>query len=293
MIKVLIVGANSFIGTSFQELSQFKGSREVSLITYQPEDIDFTDVDVVLHLAAIVHNPKNIADKDYFYVNRDLCVMTAKMAKAAGVNQFIFLSTIRVYGKYLQGYEAWNEDSLCLPEDLYGKSKYEAELSLRKLEDIGFTISIIRTPMVYGKGVAANMLRMIRLIEKFPVLPFRKVNNNRHYTYVENLIGYIDRIIEVKASGTFIVKDDEGISTELLVLYISKFLNRKTSLISLPGFIIKTGIYLIPNIFDRLYNSYYLDNTKTKEILNYTPLFSTEEGLKRMIIQYLQKYEDN
>ena len=105
---------------------------------------------------------------------------------------------MKVYGKFVQGSDPWNEDSYCHPEDAYGKSKYEAELALRKLEDLGFTVSIVRTPIVYGPGVKANMLRLIRLIEKVPVLPFKNVNNSRCYTYSGNLIGYIDRIIEIK-----------------------------------------------------------------------------------------------
>lgn len=291
MNRILITGSKSFIGTNFIQHSKYSDIREISLHNIQPDKIDFRGFDVVLHLAAIVHKRKSTSPEKYFIINRDLCSEVAKQAKHQGVKQFILLSTIKVYGKYISGSMPWNEESICIPEDPYGISKYEAELSLRKLEDLDFRVSIIRTPMVYGKGVAANMLRMIRLIEKFPVLPFLNVKNSRHYTYIENLIGYIDRIIEVKASGTFIVIDGKGISTEELVSYISKFLNRKTILISLPGFIIKTGISLIPKFFDTLYNSYYLDNTKTKEILNYTPPYSTEEGLKRMIAYHLQKRE--
>lgn len=293
MTKVLITGANSFIGANFREFSQNQIIKEVSLISEQPEDIDFSDVDVVLHLAAIVHQSKKISESEYFLVNRDLCKRTATQAKAAGVKQFIFLSTVKVYGNYIPGSIAWNEKSICNPEDSYGLSKFEAELSLKKLEDPDFTVSIIRTPIVYGQGVTANMLKLIKLVEKFPVLPFRNVNNNRHYTYIGNLVGFIDRIIEVKASGTFIVMDDKGISTSDLVSYLSKFLDRNTKLFKLPNIILKGGISQMPEVFDRLYNSFYLNNSKTKEILNYTPPFSTEDGLKRMIDSYLQSKVKN
>jgi nucleoside-diphosphate-sugar epimerase len=287
MQKVLIVGTNSFIGANFRELSQNQIIREASIIYQQPEDIDFNNVDAVLHLAAIVHQSKKISESEYFHVNRDLCKRTAIHAKAAGVKQFIFLSTVKVYGKFIKGNNAWNEDSICIPEDSYGLSKFEAELSLKKLEEPDFTVSIIRTPIVYGQGVTANMLRLIQLVEKFPFLPFRYVNNNRHYTYIGNLVGFIDRIIDVKASGTFLVMDDKGISTSELVYYLSKFLYRKPILFKLPDFVLKGGISLMPEIFDRLYNSFYLNNSKTKEILNFNPPFSTEDGLKRMIDFYL------
>jgi nucleoside-diphosphate-sugar epimerase len=157
---------------------------------------------------------------------------------------------------------------------------------LKKLEDPDYVVSIVRTPIVYGPGVTANMLKLIKLIEKFPVLPFGKVNNSRHYTYIENLVGFIDRIIALKASGTFIVMDESALSTTDLVMYLSKFLHRKIVLFRFPDFIIKTGVYLIPNFFDRLYRSFILDNTKTKRILNYTAPFSTEEGLASMVSSY-------
>jgi len=288
MQKVLIVGTNSFIGANFKELSQNQIIGEVSLISKQPEDIDFSNVDVVLHLAAIVHQSKKISDSKYFHVNRDLCLRTAMHAKTNGVKQFIFLSTVKVYGNYIPGSSPWNEESICNPEDSYGLSKFEAELSLKKLEDQDFTITIVRTPIVYGQGVTANMLRLIQLIEIFPVLPFRNVDNNRHYTYIGNLVGFIDRIIKLNASGTFLVMDENGISTSDLVSYLSKFLNRKTILFKLPNFVLRGGISLMPEIFDRLYNSFYLNNSKTKEILYYTPPFSTEEGIKKMIDIYLK-----
>jgi nucleoside-diphosphate-sugar epimerase len=288
MQKVLIVGTNSFIGANFRELSQNQIVREVSLISEQPEHIDFCDVDVVLHLAAIVHQSNKISEREYFHVNRDLCIRTAMQAKSAGVKQFIFLSTIKVYGKYSPGDKAWDEESICKPDDSYAQSKFEAEISLKKLETPDFRVSILRTPIVYGKGVGANMLKLIKLVEKFPVLPFLNVNNNRHYTYVGNLVGFIDRTIEVNASGTFIVMDDKGISTSELVACLSKYLNKKIILFRFPSFILKGGISLMPEIFDRLYNSFYIDNSKTKEILNYTPPFSTENGIKSLIESYIQ-----
>jgi UDP-glucose 4-epimerase len=286
MAKVLITGVNSFIGTNFRKISKNQKSIEVSLQDNQPEEIDFRSIDVVLHLAAIVHQSRKISDGDYFLVNTDLCIRVAKQAKKSGVKQFIFLSTVKVYGKFIPGSDPWNEDSVCNPEDTYGMSKFKAELFLKKLEDEQFVVSIIRTPIVYGPGVAANMLRLIYLIEKFPALPFGHINNSRHFTYIENLVGFIDRIIEFRASGTFIVMDETALSTTDLVKHLSNFLHRKVLLFRIPDFIINTGVYLIPKFFDRLYRSFLLDNTKTKMILNYKPPFSTEEGLAMMVSSY-------
>jgi nucleoside-diphosphate-sugar epimerase len=286
MQRILIIGANSFIGTNFMKSSVYKEIREVSLLENRLEDINFENVDVVLHLAALVHQSKKIKTEEYFNINRDLPVKVAEQAKRSGVKQFIFLSTVKVYGKFVPGSEAWNEDSLCFPEDYYGMSKFQAENGLKRLDEEGFSVSIIRTPIVYGPGVVANILKLIKLIEMFPFLPFKNVNNNRHYTNVDNLVGYIDKIIEIRFSGTFIAMDENPMSTSDLVLSISKLLNRKILLFRLPGFVIKTGIFLLPGIFDRLFNSFYLDNTKTKLSLNYIPPFSATEGLMKMISYY-------
>jgi nucleoside-diphosphate-sugar epimerase len=290
-MRILITGTNSFIGANFLKISENKEVSQISLKENQPEEIDYSPFDVVLHLAAIVHQSKKISDQEYFHVNRDLCKKVAENAKKAGVKQFIFLSTVKVYGKFIPGSQPWNENSVCKPEDTYGMSKFEAEVELRGLEDNEFIVSIIRTPIVYGPGVMANMLKLIKLIERFPVLPFGNVINSRHYTYIENLIAFIDRIIEIKASGTFIVMDEKALSTTDLVEYLSKFLHRRIVLFRLPDSIIEAGVYLMPNFFDRLYRSFYLDNTKTKEILNFEAPFLTEEGLSMMISAYVENRE--
>ena len=174
MNRILITGAESFIGTNFRKYSNYQNIREISLYENKPEEIDFSDVDVILHLAAIVHQSKKIKEEDYFLINRDLCRSVAEQAKKAGVKQFVFLSTVKVYGKFIPGSDPWNEDSVCHPEDSYGKSKYEAELALRNLDDSDFTVSIVRTPLVYGYGVKGNMLKLIRLVQTLRTLPFKK-----------------------------------------------------------------------------------------------------------------------
>lgn len=286
MTKVLITGANSFVGTNFQFFSQYKDVEEISLFENKPENINFGKYDVVLHLVAIVHQFNRNQEKEYYKINRDLCLQVAEHAKIAGIKQFVFLSTVKVYGEFVPKFGLCNENSKCIPDDAYGKSKYEAELGLKKMEDVNFTVSIIRTPLVYGEGVKANMLRILKLVEAFPILPFGKVNNKRSITSVENLVGFIDRIIEKRASGIFITMDENAISTTELVNYLSKYLEKKITLFKLPQIFIKFGTFFIPGIFDRLYGSLEFDNSKTKKELNYKPPFSTEEGIKKMIISY-------
>jgi nucleoside-diphosphate-sugar epimerase len=286
MPNILITGARSFIGTNFIKYSQFREIDQVSLMQTKPENIDFEKYGVVLHLAAIVHQVKKIPVSDYFKVNRDLCLNVAGCAKKAGVKQFIFLSTLKVYGKVPSDGKFVNENSECFPEDAYGRSKLAAEIGLRNLESKNFVVSIIRTPLVYGEGVKANMKSLIRLIEKYPVLPFRDIHNKRNFTYTENLVGFIDQIILKKASRTFITMDENAVSTTELVTFISESLNKKIRLFSLPDSFIKFFSKIIPEIFDRLYSSLEVDNRMTKSVLGYNPPFSTEEGVRRMISSY-------
>lgn len=286
MSNILITGAGSFIGRNFIRYSRFKTVEEISLLDRNYASTEFGRYEVILHLAAIVHESRRIGEDEYFRVNRDLCIEVAEKAKQAGVKQFVFLSTIRVYGEYGNRSESWDESSECNPVDLYGKSKLEAEIALKKLESPGFVVSIIRTPVVYGAGVKANILSLIKLVERFPVLPFADIKNLRNYTFAENLVAYIDRIIERRASGTFIVMDDTPLSTSELVVQITDGLDKKRVIFKLPDWIINMGKFFMPHYFDRIYGSLLLDNRMTKNSLDFTPPYSIEAGLKKMMDSY-------
>lgn len=289
MVKILITGKDSFVGKNFIKYSKYNHIDEISLIDNEPEKIDFSKYDIVIHLVAIVHQTRTIPESDYFHVNKDLALRTAKAAKAAGVKQFVFMSTVKVYGEFNAQKGAWNEESVCKPGDAYGKSKYEAEIALKKLEDNNFTVSIVRTPLVYGEDVRANMLSLIKLIERFPLLPLGKIENKRSFTSAQNLVAFIDRIIEKKASGIFIAKDEKDLSTTELVTLLSNYLDKKVCLIPIPGFLITLSKKVYPKIFDRLYGSLFMDNKKTLKQLEFKPTLSIEEGLEKMINAYKQK----
>ena len=286
MPKILITGSGSFIGRNYIRHSVFKSVDEVSVQGIDPGEIRFEGYNIIIHLAAIVHQSDKKDKEEYFKINRDLCVEIARNAKRAGVGQFIFLSSIKVYGEFGNRSEPWNENSECNPTDYYGKSKLEAEQALKKLETKDFVVSIIRTPVVYGEGVKANILSLIKLVERVPVLPLAGINNCRNYTFVENLVAFIDRIIEKKASGTFIIMDNDHLSTTELVENIASGLGKKTILFRLPSFIVNFGLRMFPQYFDRLYGSLILDNTLTKSLLQYDPPYDIKTGLRKMMIYY-------
>jgi nucleoside-diphosphate-sugar epimerase len=207
--KIKITGANSFVGKSFIENSRYDNINEICLINNKVEDINLANEDVVLHVAAIVHQTEKIAEEKYFEVNCDLALEVAKKAKQQGIKHFVFLSTVKVYGDYHPEKGVWSENSECEPNDSYGKSKYAAEKALIELIDDSFTVSIIRPPLIYGIGVKANMLSIIKLIDKFPLLPLGKIENKRSFTSIENLVQLIDRVIEKRVSGVFLAMDDK------------------------------------------------------------------------------------
>jgi nucleoside-diphosphate-sugar epimerase len=287
MTQVLITGAKSFVGANFRKFSQFTDIDEVSLYDKKPEDIEFGKYDTVLHLAAIVHQSTKISEEEYFKINKDLCLRVALAAKKAGIRQFIFLSTVKVYGDTIQGSGLRNEDSPCYPDDAYGMSKYAAESELKKLADDDFTVSIIRTPLVYGEGAKANMRSLVKLVFYLSFLPLDKIENKRNITFAENLVGFIDRIIEKRASGVFIAMDEKSISTSDLIRLISNSFGKRTFLFTMPKPLYRFFFRLFPETMDRLYNSLEFDNTKTKKELDYKPPFSTEEGIKKMIEFYI------
>ena len=289
MHNILITGANSFVGQNFIHNTRYKHVNDVCLKENKPAAIDFSGVDVVIHVAAIVHQSKKIPEEEYYRVNRDLCLKVAKYAKKSGIKQFIFISTVKVYGGYNPSKRVWNETSICEPDDPYGKSKYEAEKGLKRLEDSNFIVSIVRPPLIYGIGVKANMLSIIKLVENFSILPLGNIRNKRSFSAIENLVELIDKVIEKKASGIFIPMDEKPLSTTELTLIIAKCLNKKIFLFPLPGFLNRLGNKLLPKIFTRLYGSLEFDNSLTRKKLRYNPVITSEAGIKKMVDAYLMK----
>jgi len=279
-----MTGALSFVGNQFRKFSKFKDVDEVSLIDNQPDVISFKNYDVVLHLAAIVHQKKSIPTEVYFKVNRDLAFEVAQKAKSEGVKQFIFFSTLKVYGTRKKDGQIQNEESECFPDDPYAKSKYEAEELIKGLSDTDFVVSIIRPSLVYGIGVKANMEKLIKLVERFKILPFGKINNKRNYIYTENLIALIDKTIEKRMQGILIAIDPAPVSTSELIQFIARALGKKRYLFHLYPFLIQIFRFLFPGIISRLYDSSQFDNTITLKRLEFSIPFTTEEGIRRTLV---------
>ena len=133
------------------------------------------------------------------------------------------------------------------------------------------------------------MLSIMKLVDRMRILPFGYVNNRRSFTYARNLVGFIDRIIEKKSSGVFIAMDSDPLSTTELVRLITKYLSKKVTLFNIPEPFIYLLKKIIPRIFERLYGSFEMDNSRTLKELDFLPQYSTEEGIREMVEAYLEQ----
>lgn len=253
-------------------------------------------VDCVIHCASRAHYTKEETDKleTYRKVNVEGTKKLAKQAVDKGVKRFVYLSSIKVNGESTSDYKSFKHNDTPCPEDSYGISKWEAEQALWEISDrTGLEIVIIRPPLVYGEGVKGNFLRLLNLINKNIPLPFGKIDNHRSIMGLDNLIDVIICTINHKraAGETFLVSDNEYISTPELIKKLGKNLGKKPLLIPIPISLIR----LLGNVIrkkselDRLLGSLKIDNSRTREILDWKPLMSTDEALLKTTQWYLNR----
>ncbi len=230
MKRILITGANSYIGMSFENYIKENYPKDyvvdtVDMIDGTWREKDFSGYDSVFHVAGIAHsdNGKISEEKEKLYraVNTDLTVETSKKAKADGAKQFIFMSSAIVYGDSapIGKNKVITKDTPVSPANCYGDSKVKAENGLRKLEDENFKVVILRPPMIYGKGSKGNYPLMSKLAQKLPVFPY--VKNCRSMLYIENLCEFVRLMIENDEQGTFWPQNSEYSNTSELVKMIA------------------------------------------------------------------------
>ncbi|MGU8054703.1 NAD-dependent epimerase/dehydratase family protein [Streptococcus suis] len=233
MKRVLITGANSYIGTSFEKyVKENNVDFEIDtldLLNPKWDEFDFTPYDSIFHVAAIVHkNEKKINPDLYFSVNRDLPVKLANIAKIQGVKQFVFLSSMSVYGNHYEEISFYTKE---IPNTYYGKSKLEAEKLLEKLDSNSFKVVILRPPMVYGPNAKGNYSRLSKLSKILVVFP--KVENQRSMIFIDNLLEFIVQIILREKKGVFFPQNAEYVNTSELLKLIGHVHGKKTYLTKL------------------------------------------------------------
>ncbi|WP_214805575.1 MULTISPECIES: NAD-dependent epimerase/dehydratase family protein [unclassified Exiguobacterium] len=217
MKNIILTGSKGYLSTSLKEffnkqVNQFY-AKTISLRNNEWEKIDFSNTDVVIHCAALVHkNEQKYKLEDYMKVNSDLTLELAKKSKREGVKHFIFFSTMSVYGVE-EG--PISIDTQTNPKTFYGQSKLKAENLLLELASKDFTVSVLRPPMIYGNSSPGNYRKLSYLSKK--IIFFPNINNKRSMIFVKNLEIYVKEIVLRRASGIYLPQNNEYVSTINLV----------------------------------------------------------------------------
>ncbi len=239
MKRVLITGANSYIGESVKDYL-LQSPEEYSVVIkdtigWTPDPEDFIDFDVVFNVAGIAHIKETKDNRHlYFDINRDLVIKIAKAAKEGGVQQFILLSTMSVYGM-LTGHIT--KDTPVNPINAYGKSKAEADKAIKQLEDDNFLFACLRPPMVYGKGCKGNYQSLRKFAIKCPFFP--NYSNQRSMIYIGNLCEFVKECIEEKKRGLFFPQNAEYTNTSEMVKQIALVNGKKLNFTRAFNWVIK------------------------------------------------------
>jgi nucleoside-diphosphate-sugar epimerase len=256
------------------------------------------DIDTVVHLAARVHVMNDTSDDPlsaFREVNVEGTRHLAEKAAAAGVQHFVFISSIKVNGESTTG-KAFSEKDIPKPEDPYAVSKWEAEQVLRDIEaKTDMSVTVLRPPLVYGPGVKANFKKMIQFVERGIPLPLGSIDNKRSLLGLGNFADVICLCVENKAARgeTFLLSDGRDISTEDLVRKISVAWNKKPRVFSLNhGLLGVLGrVTGKQAMIKRLTESLLIDSSKVRRALDWTPPYSMEAELARTAFASLRKCE--
>ena len=301
--KIIVTGASGLVGSALVErlkssggYSIVKGVRSVSagLDQLPLEALDsnvairhLEAADVVVHCGARVHvmNDRAVDPLDEFRkANVQGTLELARRAAEGGVRRFIFISSIKVNGEATIPDCPYLADQEPAPRDPYGISKMEAEEGLRALaQDTGLEVVIIRPVLVYGPGVKANFYSLMKWLSKGVPLPLGAIVNRRSLVALDNLVDLMVTCIDhpAAANQTFLVSDDEDLSTSDLLRRLGLALGRSPRLLPVPARILQLSAGLVGKkaLAQRLCGSLQVDITKTRSLLGWTPVISVDEAL--------------
>lgn len=315
-IKVLVTGASGFVGEALVlRLLQQKNifpiagvrgkSRLMGSCTLLHLDLAITgdlpplsDVDVIVHAAARVHVMDEASDDPltaFRAINVDGTLRLARHAANSGVKRFVFVSSIKVNGDSTAPNRPFTADDIPSPTDPYGVSKHEAEEGLKRLNlETGMDVVIIRPPLVYGPGVKANFLSMLRWLDKGVPMPFGSLANQRSLIALPNLVDLLAICIDhpEARNQTFLASDGDDVSTPILLKRLAQALGKKARLIPVPVWLLLAVARLMGKqaVAQRVCGSLQVDIDKTRELLGWTPPFSVDQALIQTAGDYLKKH---
>ena len=287
-INILLTGSSGFIGSSF--IKEYHSQMKINSFSFLKDSLNslkLNGIDCIVHSGALVHQMNKEPSYEEFYEsNVNQTLQLAIKAKKNNVRQFIFISTVKVFGE--ESNEIYNENSPTKPKDNYGITKKIAEEKLMNLEDKNFKVAILRLPLVFGPGVKANFRSLINLVKKFKILPLGSINNKRSLVFVGNVGQYIFQIIKLNVRGIFIANENENFSTSELIHQIANALDKKVILFSFPLLNQSLKIFK-PKYYQRLFKSFEIDNSLSKKTLKIKEnKFSCNQSFKETISEYVK-----
>ena len=301
-MTALVTGATGFVGTALCRELDARGMEYRAAVRRagSPSSVLVPDIhggtdwsaalrgaDTVFHLAGYAHQFGSAARsiERYRIINVDGTAHLARAAAQAGVKSFVFLSSVKVQGDSDPG-RAWTEADAAAPVDPYGESKRDAEALLFDLgRSSGMSVTILRPPLVYGPGVKANFLSLIRLVDRGLPLPLASVNNARSLIFVGNLVDALIAASQRRERGTevFFVSDADDVSTPELIRRIGVAIGRPSRLFRFPPAVLRAAAALTGKsaAADRLLGSLRVDASKFRNAFRWTPPYTMQQGLGR------------
>ena len=258
---------------------------------YSDWSAGLTGCDVVIHLAARVHVMREYLDdplSEYRKINVTATLNLARQAAQQGVKRFIFVSSIGVNGKETQQGLSYKPDDIPRPQEAYSQSKWEAEQALAALcQETGMALVILRPPIIYGPGVKGNFKSMMSCLKKGIPLPLKSVENQRSLVSVYNVVDLIIHCINHPraVNQTFLVSDGQDVSIGELLKKLAQAMDQSARLFPVPERLLMKLGYLLGQqvVVQRLCGSLQVDITKTRELLDWKPVVSMDEALRRTV----------
>lgn len=287
MKKILITGADSYIGTSLEKYLNENYPMQYTVDTVDMIDDgwrekNFSGYDSVFHVAGIAHSDNGKVDEKkaelYYSVNTNLTIETAKKAKAEGAKQFIFMSSIIVYGDSapIGKEKIITRETPVSPANCYGDSKLQAENGLKKIMDDKFKVVILRPPMIYGKGHKGNYSLLSKIAKVTPIFPY--IKNERSMIYIDNLCEFVRLMIENEEKGIFYPQNSEYSNTSEIVRMIAHVCDK--NVIIVKGF---TPMLKIASKFTGLVNKAFGNLAYEKDMSRYKDNYLVVDTLEKSI----------